>query len=429
MRILLLSVALFFTNNAIAQKEIWTSFEMDATKSVEERTASFVNWWNAQPQLQLADAVKWYEARGIDLQFTLKLFEYEFNEDGWTSFNRELNYYFDQNIKFKEQVQRFAKNASGTFFQKELDALEANKGLVVLRFTQKPDSVVLSAVNLEEEQKRKIKEIDSDGILTAVGEFSLVKKNGKTKKVKLTTAPIRQSFKRGEMGGRMFVRFSDNEEWQYTLPDQLRLTPYIKEFFVNDDEIYEGQDITFTWDVLGVKEVELDHGIGKQRAKWQLSVAPEDTSTYHLTAKNEYGQREESITIKVDRTKVVKAELTFFTPEGKETKKVGTPIELKIFNKREEEVGRFKGGEALEFGGKVTYAGPFLVDLNPTVLKKDLTKAHFDVSIPAEFDDTYIFSPILILHFSDGSKRELYGFGNKTIDNQSKVVEFKFSTF
>jgi hypothetical protein len=58
-----------------------------------------------------------------------------------------------------------------------------------------------------------------------------------------------------------------------------------------------------------------------------------------------------------------------------------------------------------------------------------LTKAHFDVSIPAEFDDTYIFSPILILHFSDGSKRELYGFGNKTIDNQSKVVEFKFSTF
>jgi hypothetical protein len=429
MRILILGVFLFFINHVFSQKEIWTSFEMDASKSVEERTASFVNWWNAQPILQLEDAVKWYDARGIDLQFTLRLFEFEYNESGWANFNKELNYFFDQNVKYKEQVQRFAKNASGPFFQKELEVLKANKGLVVLRFTQNPDSLVLSAVNLEEDRKLKLKEIDSDGVLTAAGDYMLVKKNGKTKKVKLTTVPIRQSFKRGEMGGRMFVRFSDNEEWQYTIQDQLRLAPYIKDFFVNDDEIYEGQDITFTWNVLGVSEIELDHGIGKQRAKWQLSVAPEDTITYHITAKNEFGQREESITVKVDRTKVVKAELTFFTPDGKETKKVGTPIELKIFNKREEIVGRFKGGENIEFGGKVAYAGPFLVDLNPTVLKKDLTKAHFDVSIPAEFDDTYIFSPILILHFSDGSKRELYGFGNKTIDNQSKVVEFKFSTF
>jgi len=71
---------------------------------------------------------------------------------------------------------------------------------------------------------------------------------------------------------------------------------------IDPSEILVGENATLTWTSTNVDKVTIDHGIGDLPANGSMSVSPEETTTYTLTATNIAGTASDSVTISVIRS-------------------------------------------------------------------------------------------------------------------------------
>jgi len=81
--------------------------------------------------------------------------------------------------------------------------------------------------------------------------------------------------------------------------------PSIISFEANPPEINKGSATTLTWNVIGATKVIFDQKIGDVQSSGKVSVTPDTTTTYSLTASNNSGSVSQSITVKVNQANPV----------------------------------------------------------------------------------------------------------------------------
>ena len=118
--------------------------------------------------------------------------------------------------------------------------------------------------------------------------------------------------------------------------------------------------------------------------------------------------------------------LTFFCPEAGDPKLAVSGIRAKILDMDNREVALFEGGMGLEMNGKTSYYGPFSFNWDEAVYKRQLRRGKLIFELFGPEQDIWTFSPILLLNYSDGTKKELYGFGNKVLETGKTVIEIDF---
>lgn len=427
MRIVALALSVFFSSLLFAQN-IHPVFNTDKNTSIEMRSAAFANWWYQNVPTDLEEATEYLKSLGVNLNTWMKSANMEYSQDELDVLFVDLYFFQEQPGRFKDKIYRWVEDASAKFPAAWDKMTSTRNAACILMYTEKADSLVLRILNTSTDVL-KLRSVLHGEALSPTSPFVVLKKNGKPKKAKVETS-LQQSFKWNGGETTLQVMFKDLQTAFIAINKRDEKAPFIKEYYVNDDEIFEGQKVTLTWYVLGCEKVNLDQGIGEHKSKWQVMIAPEDTTTYTLVATNAFGTSTKDLTVYVERTVVESMVLTFFTPEKGDPKNLGTPILLEVIDKHNEVVAHYGGLEQMEISGVTPYVGPFTLEQNEIILKKDFTKAFLKFSIPEGGEyDKYTFSPIVIIKFSNGSKHELYGFGNKEIETGGEPVMIQFSTY
>jgi hypothetical protein len=75
--------------------------------------------------------------------------------------------------------------------------------------------------------------------------------------------------------------------------------PFIRSFEANPQTIQLGEQVTLTWEAANSDGVTIDHGIGQLPVSGSVTVMPEETTTYSLTAVGAGGQANASVTVTV----------------------------------------------------------------------------------------------------------------------------------
>jgi hypothetical protein len=306
----------------------------------------------------------------------------------------------------------------GTFQNSDID-------LVIYR-TSDPYEFLMG-LRARPELKAKVNKINV-GTANALPTLPLVFYNsrGKSKKVTLLGDFMFQSFGRTDDSMVSIKVICGDLARVLTLNPITHPEPYIKKFFSSDTETEEGEHIALTWEVLGAKKVSLDNGIGEKSAVWQMNISPLSSTVYTLTAENEIGKTTSEVSIKVERSVLRSAKITYFCPENGDPKLKGTSVTVTLYDVNGNKVASLTNAEDLEFSRKVPYNGPFSLNWEGIVYKRDLKKGKFVVEIKGPNADKWSFSPILILDYSDGTKNQLYGYGNKEIEVGGATATFEF---
>lgn len=389
------------------------------------KALSFANWYNAT-SADYPYTKTLYASIGLDLDKLLENFDLPTNRNGVESLRREFDFYSEQQTSFKMKLEKYVKSITpdmiakieGTFQYSDID-------LVIYR-TADPHEFLMG-LRARPELKEKVNKI-TIGTSNALPTLPLVFYNsrGKSKKVTLQGDFMFQPFGRTDDGMVSIKVVCGDLVRVLTLNPISHPKPYIKKFISSNTETEEGEHIALTWEVLGAKSVNLDNSIGEKAPKWQMNISPLSSTTYILTAENEYGSTTKELAIKVERSVLRSAKVTYFCPEKGDSKMKGTSITITLWDINGNKVASLTNAEDIEFSGKVPYNGPFLLKWEDVVFKRDLKKGKFTVEITGLKEDKWTFSPILILDFSDGTKNQLYGYGNKEVEVGGEVVTFEF---
>ena len=389
------------------------------------KAASFANWFNAT-SADYPYTKTLYASLGLDLDQLLENFDLPTNRNGVETLRREFDFYTEQQTPFKTKVEKYVNSIipdmiakiEGTFQNSDID-------LVIYRTADAHE--FLLGLRARPEMKEKVNKINV-GTANALPTLPLVFFNsrGKSKKVTLLGDFMFQTFGRTDDGMVSMKVVCGDLVRVMTLNPISHPKPYIKKFISSDTETEEGEHIALTWEVLGAKKVSLDNNIGEKAPKWQMNISPLSTTVYTLSAENEYGSTTKEVSIKVERSVLRSAKITYFCPEKGDPKMKGSAITISIFDINGNKVATLTNAEEFEFSGKVAYNGPFQLIWEDVVYKRDLKKGKFTVQITGAQADKWTFSPILILDYSDGSKNQLYGYGNKEIEVGGEAVTFEF---
>lgn len=389
------------------------------------KAASFANWYNAT-SADYPYTKTLYASLGLDLDKLLEYFDLPTTRNGVESLRREFDFYSEQQTPFKMKLEKYVNSIipdmiakiEGTFQNSDID-------LVIYR-TADPHEFLMG-LRARPELKEKVNKI-TVGTANALPTLPLVFFNsrGKSKKVTLLGDFMFQSFGRTDDGMVSIKVVCGDLVRVLTLNPITHPKPYIKKFISSNTETEEGEHIALTWEVLGAKSVNLDNSIGEKAPKWQMNISPLSSTTYTLTAENEYGSTTKELAIKVERSVLRSAKITYFCPDKGDPKMKGTSVTITLLDINGNKVASFTNADDLEFSGKVAYNGPFQLKWEDVVYKRDLKKGKFTVQITGPQADKWTFSPILILDYSDGSKNQLYGYGNKEIEVGGEAVTFEF---
>jgi hypothetical protein len=216
------------------------------------------------------------------------------------------------------------------------------------------------------------------------------------------------------------------ESWTTSLSAIVQPKPFIRQFFSSEKNIIEGERIALTWEVLGAKDVFVNEGIGVKDRIWQLYMSPIDSIVFELSATNAAGTVSQRVEVNVQRILLSKAKITYFNPNDGDAKAKGTLATVRLHDMGGKEVACLSEGENVEFSGKTPYNGPFELQWQGILYKRDLKKGYFTVEIEGDAPDTWVFSPILILEFTDGTTEKLFGYGNRSISVGGEPTRFEF---
>jgi hypothetical protein len=329
--------------------------------------------------------------------------------------------------KEKEQLLRFINDFNSKIENKKENLRKNNKSYLLLEFAASSGRVKISWINYSLRKEKSPKIVANQKLIPVLGN-SWLNKNGRFRKPSVRSGENIEQYFAWDTNKDLTISFVDKGN-----VNKIKLTafeknpPYIVDFFASDFTPVENQRVFLTWNVIGTKEVMIDMGVGAQPSKWQVTIAPEDTASYTLMASNLHGSVTRSVVLEVERVVLTSAIITVFTPEKGDSKAVGSKIVATLEGFDKGELARFEGATDLECeGAKTPYVGPFKFSYNTPVFKRDFIRGQFTVMLEGDKPDEWLFSPIVILQFSDGSKRELVGFGNRLLRTGGAPEIFKF---
>jgi hypothetical protein len=419
--------SLFFSKKIIASDFI-VSFDYKDSAPLDSNVAAFQNWWNHfENEENFEKSTELFKPYGVNTSILLNVMGYEKNPQDWEKLNHRLDYAVELTVKEKEQLLRFIKDIFSKINERKQSLKTDKQSFVELTFAVSAGICKISFINNSLE-KIKAPRIIANQKLAPKGESIWIKKNGKFKKPNVHSGvAISQYFSFSNLESLNLSWSVNDQSFSFSIPSIEKNPPYIVDFFASEYAPMETQRVFLTWNVLGTKEIMMDMGVGVQPSKWQIGISPEDTIIYTLTAKNAFGSVSKQVKLDVEQIVLTSAIITFFTPEKGDPKAIGTKIVATLDGYSRGVLGRFEGVSELECEGvKTPYVGPFKFLYNAPVYKRDFVRGQFTVKIEGENPDEWLFSPIVILQYSDGSKRELVGFGTRLLKTGAEAEVFKF---
>ena len=423
----------FASLNVTAQEvPIHITFNYSDSLTVEQRASAFAQWFNHIPTSSQEETREILMKWNIQPAVMLSVLGYENNAEGWELMRKNVYYFEEQGVKFKEAFYRLVNDASQKVAARKL---ELEKGTnspgdfdahCFLFYQPKENQFVVTYRNYSD-SKGKIVSEDARGILRTQEEV-LWRQNGRKKKCIMRPGEtVVQQFEISANEAVKLVLKRGKKRYIAQLNNKRKETPLIRDFFVSDETVVENQRIYLTWDVLGANKVSVSNGIGQHQPKWQVATALEESTGYILSATNENGTVSDSLFVEVERITLKEAKLTFFTPEKGDPKELSSKVKVVLKSYEDGNLAFYEGLENLSIDGmKLPYVGPFLMEFQAPVYKRSFIRGEFSIALEGSAPDTWTFSPILILTYSDGSKKELYGYGNQQVNVGDTPLVFKF---
>jgi hypothetical protein len=419
--------SLFFSKKIIASDFI-VSFEYKESAPLDSNVAAFQYWWNnLEDEENFEKANELLNPYDVNPAVLLNVMGFDKNDKDWKELNHRLDFASELTTKEKEQLLRFINDFNSKIENKKENLRKNNKSYLLLEFAASSGRVKISWINYSLRKEKSPKIVANQKLIPVLGN-SWLNKNGRFRKPSVRSGENIEQYFAWDMNQDLTISFVDKGN-----VNKIKLTafeknpPYIVDFFASDFTPVENQRVFLTWNVIGTKEVMIDMGVGAQPSKWQVTIAPEDTASYTLMASNFHGSVTRSVVLEVERVVLTSAIITVFTPEKGDSKAVGSKIVATLEGFDKGELARFEGATDLECeGAKTPYVGPFKFSYNTPVFKRDFIRGQFTVMLEGDKPDEWLFSPIVILQFSDGSKRELLGFGNRLLRTGGAPEIFKF---
>lgn len=414
-------------HSSAQETPIHVTFNYHDSLSVERRASAFAQWWNHMPTSTQEEARVSMMEWNIQPAMMLSVLGFENTPEGWELMRKNIYYYEEQGVKFKEAFYRLVNDASQKVKIK-IEQLESSPSDAPMFIFYQPEKqrFIIEYVN-GTTTKVKISGVSAQQKIRVAQEV-FWKTNGKKKKH--TILPGERAVQVFEIEGNERVKIAlkkSKEVFSATLHNKRMESPLIRDFFVSDVKVFENQRVYLTWEVLGAKQVTVSNGIGTLQPKWQVATALEESTGYTLSAENENGKVTDSLFVEVERVFLKEAKLTFFTPDLGDPKEKGSLVKVALNSYEKGDVVFYEGLADLTIKGKdLPYVGPFDMQFEGSVFKRYFIRGEFRVALEGSKADTWTFSPILILHYSDGSKRELFGYGNKEVSTGGEPVIFKF---
>lgn len=427
-KVLLISALVVSVCAHSQHQEIVVVFNYSDSLSTERKAQAFAQWWNHSPVQNIESAREFLTSWDLQPSLMLSVLGFEKSPEGWEKLRKNIVYYDEQGVKFKEAFSRFVTDASEKVSRKMEEKRGECTGVFAVCYHQPEKDRFLIVAENKTDRTVKWKKVVSGPVIMPLNNEVLWRKNGRAKAGRISPSGYVQQMADIKTSGAFSLRWKANgQEFAATLAADPKESPFVRDFFAGDSVVYENQRVYLTWEVLGAKEVELDHSIGRQRAKGQVATALEDTAVFHLKAANEYGTVTDSVKVNVHRVSLVSAKLTFFTPEKGDPKEMGTAVKVTVKSYERGDLIFYEGLSDFRIDGKnYPYMGPFEMKFNEQTFQRYFIRGEFIVQAEGPKEDTWEFSPILILQYSDGSKRELYGYGNRTITTGGEPAVFKF---
>jgi hypothetical protein len=147
-----------------------------------------------------------------------------------------------------------------------------------------------------------------------------------------------------------------------------QLVPNINSFSADKTNIYPGQSITLEWNTSGANTIDIQPAIGKIGPSGSLTLSPNQTCDYVLTATNEAGSITASVLVTVMPEAITKPDLVITDIFGYD----GKTLLYKIKNQGDAEAKPSK--THLYVVGYMTYARPRAVDhVDPLAPGEEIT--------------------------------------------------------
>lgn len=366
---------------------------------------------------QLKDALKVADKAGFNLSKMLRSNGFEETSEGWVKLKRELRYINEQTPKFQETFKNCLIEHS---------LLEYNADLNI-SYTATPNEYHLS---YRPNEKNKLKAIlVSSGAVNLVADRKGIskRKNGDWKVRGLASKGFEATLKLiSDSSAVVTLVWKNGKMNSFSLPALKKEKPWIKSFASNTNQMIELQRIDLNWLVFGTNRITIDKGLGSFPSKWQVGVSPHEDAYYVLSASNEIGTSTDTVHVKVVRQKLVKVEMSFVTPPLVDPKETGLGVIVEIFDINQRRICSFDGLKNQVLSNSSKYDGPFNLNVLEDTYSLDLVRGEIRIQLKGEEmnqDYSWKFSPIFILTFSDGTIREMYGFGWKEINSKDKSLE------
>ncbi|MBX7052526.1 MAG: hypothetical protein K1X54_10870 [Flavobacteriales bacterium] len=422
----MLVMVIVFISGLHAQ-DCFTIFQTENLNSYDAGK-SFANWFvdrNFQnhSEFDLACA-----QLGADTKPLRSIHQIDDPEAWFETFQGEMNYYHELDSMFWKKVGDAVLHCkiSVELKLKERVAEQGYHAWVIYGPVRREYDLAFNAVLPQGQQKVKC---HISGNATAKGGF--VNKKGKYIKVQPDARPIMTHLTRLDENevNIDFIAGKETLPWHVVLPKQKKPVPFIRKFYLSEAVIVEGRHSAITWEVYGVEQVNMNHTIGAKPSKGQVIVAPEATAAYEIHAKNEQGEVVEKLQLNVERIYVKGIDITFYCGNKKDGKKNDQVVHIRVLNDQGELMAEGIYGEKIEFVSDKqdgSYYGPFHPDLLYATLKKQLLHGKFEFTLEGKSTDHWEFSPLMIIHYTDGTKNSFFGYENQELNTGQAPLEFKF---
>lgn len=426
MRSILLVISFaVFSFTGWAQTDLNTIYTYDFRQSTSDsiRAASFANWYKdvvRNPALGVA----YCESFGITASELANAVSAR--SDDAESIAREFDFYNEQEPGFQNKLIKFLQAKRSVTENLFAEKTKSGTTYLVILAAERHDQFDLGLINTGAE-KNRLKKIEFSGNNAEPVSGGVFMKNAKrTNRKNIGNTLLTQRFKRNNTGGVSIYIQTTHQKLTIELPQIAAARPYIRKFFPSTYEVLEGERIAITWEVLGAKNVFVNNEVGSKPNKWQIMFSPITDTEFTLVATNESGSEESTFLIHSIRSVLMNATITYFSAERADPKELNTKVRLELYDENMKVVANHTGLDDMKISAAIPYSGPFDLDISGTVYKRDLKKGRFVVTISGDKTDEWMFSPILILNFSDGTDKKLYGYGNKTISTKGENAVFEF---
>ena len=423
-----IALLFLFSSLVTAQNEARTIYDTADGLTTHQRGQAFAHWIVDQKFADFQQAFKVCSELQIPLPELMKAFKKNGKEGEFPEFIQEMEYYGKQDsiplAQFEKQLLAFNYKVKDNW---KKTMVETKQPLWIV-YTSNRHEFIVRGMETRQGIKMTAANIGSNQNLAFSKKGHWFPTNEKFNRKAIAATAQSQLFIRKDSTSVPFqYTLNTGETWQVLIPAITIARPYIKTYYSNFTNIDENQRIALTWEVWGVDQVDLNNNIGRQSAAWQVMLAPESTIDYELTAENRSGKVSKSIHINVTRTYLTKATVTYYQHKDSDPKEKGIAITGEIENINGTKVLEIKAAEEVVFTNDGNYYGPFTFDVTPnSILKKELIHGKIHLSMANNGKNTWSFTPLVVLSFSDGTNTKLIGEGIKQLTDPSQKVTIDF---